>query len=75
MKKIVVAGGGLVGSLVAIMMKRRGYEVTLSGKRPDIRQGGPASKGERPVDQSGIFHGVARTREKKQQSCCKMFCL
>ena len=40
MKKIVVAGGGLVGSLVAIMMKRRGYEVTLLEKRPDIRQGG-----------------------------------
>lgn len=39
MKSIVVAGGGLVGSLGAIMMKRRRYEVTLLEKRPDIRRG------------------------------------
>ncbi len=39
MKKIVVAGGGLVGSLIAIMMKKRGYEVALLEKRADIRQG------------------------------------
>ena len=44
MKKIVVAGGGLVGSLVAIMMKRRGYEVTLLEKHPDIRQGSPQAR-------------------------------
>ncbi len=51
MKKIVVAGGGLVGSLVAIIMKRRGYEVTLLEKRPDIRQGGPqANAGGRSIN-------------------------
>ena len=51
MKKIVVAGGGLVGSLVAIMMKRRGYEVTLLEKRPDIRQGGAqANAGGRSIN-------------------------
>lgn len=37
-KKILVAGGGLVGSLLAIMMKKRGYEVDLFEKRSDIRK-------------------------------------
>ncbi len=38
MKKIVVAGGGLVGSLIALMMKRRGHSVLILEKRPDIRK-------------------------------------
>ncbi len=51
MKSIVIAGGGLVGSLAAIMMKRRGYEVTILEKRPDIRQRGPqANAGGRSIN-------------------------
>jgi kynurenine 3-monooxygenase len=35
---IAIAGGGLVGSLLSIYLKRRGYEVTVFERRPDMRQ-------------------------------------
>ena len=38
MKNLVIAGGGLVGSLAAILMKKRGYNVLVLEKRPDIRK-------------------------------------
>ena len=37
MEKVVIVGGGLVGSLHAIMMARKGFEVEVFERRPDIR--------------------------------------
>jgi kynurenine 3-monooxygenase len=36
-KKIVIAGAGLVGSLLAIALKQRGHEVLVLEKRADLR--------------------------------------
>lgn len=38
MTKIVVAGGGLVGPLLSIMLRKHGHEVTLLEKRSDPRK-------------------------------------
>jgi kynurenine 3-monooxygenase len=44
-KKIVVAGAGLVGSLLAIALKQRGHEVIVFEKRSDLRlESGSAGK-------------------------------
>lgn len=37
-EKITVVGGGLAGSLLSIYMAKRGYEVSLFEKRPDMRK-------------------------------------
>lgn len=37
MKKILIVGGGLVGSLLAVMMKKRGHHVEIFEKRTDPR--------------------------------------
>jgi kynurenine 3-monooxygenase len=37
-KKISIIGAGLVGSLLAIYLRKRGYEVTLYERRPDMRK-------------------------------------
>lgn len=39
-KNIIISGAGLVGSLLAISLKRRGHKVTLFEKRPDMRVAG-----------------------------------
>jgi kynurenine 3-monooxygenase len=36
--KITVLGAGLVGSLVAILLRKRGYEVTILERRSDMRK-------------------------------------
>lgn len=36
--KITVLGAGLVGSLLAILFKQKGYEVTVYERRPDMRK-------------------------------------
>ncbi len=38
MEKIVVVGAGLVGSLHAILMAKKGFEVEVYERRPDLRQ-------------------------------------
>lgn len=38
MKKIGIVGSGLVGSLQAILMAKRGYDVTVFESRPDLRK-------------------------------------
>jgi kynurenine 3-monooxygenase len=38
--RVVVAGAGLVGSLLALLLKRRGYDVTLCERRSDPRAAG-----------------------------------
>lgn len=40
MKNIAVVGAGLVGSLIAIYLKKRGYEVTVFERRGDMRKKG-----------------------------------
>lgn len=37
-KKISIIGAGLVGSLLAIYLQKRGYKVTLHERRPDMRK-------------------------------------
>lgn len=37
-KKISIIGAGLVGSLLAIYLRKRGYEVSLYERRPDMRK-------------------------------------
>jgi len=38
MNKITIAGAGLVGSLLSILLAKRGYKVRIFEKRPDIRK-------------------------------------
>ena len=38
MPTLVIVGGGLVGALTAITFARKGYDVTVYEKRPDIRK-------------------------------------
>lgn len=38
MKKIAVVGAGLVGSLHAILMAKKGYQVAVYERRPDLRK-------------------------------------
>jgi len=40
MKNIAIAGAGLVGSLVAIYLRKRGYSVTVFERRSDMRKAG-----------------------------------
>jgi kynurenine 3-monooxygenase len=37
-KKIAIIGSGLVGSLLAIYLKKSGHEITVYDRRPDIRK-------------------------------------
>ena len=36
-KHITIAGAGLVGSLLSVLLGKRGYEVTILERRPDLR--------------------------------------
>ena len=36
-KNIAIIGSGLVGSLLAIYLKRYGHQITVFDRRPDIR--------------------------------------
>jgi kynurenine 3-monooxygenase len=40
MSKVLVVGSGLVGSLLAILMKKRGHDVALAERRTDPRKAG-----------------------------------
>lgn len=37
MREVTILGAGLVGSLLAIILKKKGYEVNLYERRPDMR--------------------------------------
>ncbi|GAB4330624.1 MAG: NAD(P)/FAD-dependent oxidoreductase [Flammeovirgaceae bacterium] len=39
-KSVVIVGGGLVGTLLACVLGRRGFEVDIYEKRPDLRKQG-----------------------------------
>jgi kynurenine 3-monooxygenase len=63
-KKVVIVGGGLVGSLWSVFLSRRGYEVAVYERRSDMRaagyQGGRSinlamsHRGWRAVEKAGI---------------------
>eukprot|EP01041_Mallomonas_annulata_P037796 gene37796-61170_t len=38
MKKVAIVGAGLVGSLQAILMAKKGYQVEVFERRPDLRK-------------------------------------
>ncbi len=68
---ITIAGAGLVGSLLAVYLARRGYDVTIYEKRPDMRreQTGAgrsinlalANRGILPLEQVGLMPQVRET--------------
>jgi kynurenine 3-monooxygenase len=37
-RQVTILGAGLVGSLLSIILKKRGYEVSLYERRPDMRK-------------------------------------
>ena len=41
-KKIAIMGAGLVGSMLSVYLKQRGYEVEVYERRPDLRNTGAA---------------------------------
>lgn len=45
LRNITILGAGLVGSLLAIVLRKRGYDVTIYERRPDMRTAtGPAGR-------------------------------
>ncbi|GAB4019124.1 MAG: NAD(P)/FAD-dependent oxidoreductase [Bdellovibrio sp.] len=65
--KLIISGGGLVGSLAAIMFKQKGYDVEVFEKRSDLRktyEGGRSinliitSRGLNALKQAGILEKV-----------------
>jgi kynurenine 3-monooxygenase len=69
-QKVIIAGAGLVGSLLAIALKKRGHEVFLFEKRSDLRIGNLnagrsinliiTAKGIRPLKQLGLWETVKK---------------
>lgn len=63
-KHIAIVGAGLVGSLAAIYLAKRGYKITLFERRPDMRSGKPeagrsinlalSTRGIRALEQVGL---------------------
>lgn len=66
---VTVVGAGLTGPLLALMLVRRGYAVTLYERRPDPRTSRPeagrsinlslSARGIRPLERCGVFAQVA----------------
>jgi kynurenine 3-monooxygenase len=69
-RKIIIAGAGLVGSLFAIALKKRGHDVTVFEKRADMRKAGASAgksinlivtaKGVKPLKDLGLWETVRR---------------
>lgn len=67
---IGVLGGGLVGALLSIYLRKRGYRVSLFEKRPDIRKAGTDSgrsinlalsrRGIKALEDIGAFESVKK---------------
>lgn len=68
-KRITIAGAGLVGSLLSVLLGKRGYEVTILERRPDPRgvESGSgrsinlalSSRGIHALKQAGLMEEVA----------------
>ncbi len=73
--KISILGAGLVGSLLSILLKKRGYDVTLFERRSDMRKAGGiggrsinlalSQRGLKALDLAGI-------KDTIQESCIPM---
>ncbi|MGE3164211.1 MAG: FAD-dependent oxidoreductase [Planctomycetota bacterium] len=67
-QELVIVGGGLVGSLLALYLQRRGHRVSVYERRPDLRQGPMAAgrsinlvateRGLRGVDPLGLRSSI-----------------
>lgn len=67
-KKIIILGAGLVGSLLSILLAKKGYEVTVYEKRPDPRKTGAeggrsinlalSARGKKALAQAGVMAKV-----------------
>ena len=67
-KKALVVGAGLVGSLWAILLAKRGYEVDVYERRPDLREQGfvggrsinlaMSDRGWKAMEKAGIFDKI-----------------
>lgn len=74
-KQITILGAGLVGSLLSIFLAKKGYQVTIYERRPDMRKAGAiggrsinlalSHRGLKALDAVGI-------KEKVQESCIPM---
>lgn len=68
MKRVTIVGGGLVGSLLAVMMAKKGYSVEVYERRPDIRKAeisagksinlALSDRGWRALDLVGLSDGI-----------------
>lgn len=69
-KKAIIVGAGLVGSLWAVFLARRGYQVKVFERRPDMREAGYVGgrsinlamsvRGWKAVEQAGIQEKIER---------------
>ncbi|MDE2091847.1 MAG: FAD-dependent monooxygenase [Gammaproteobacteria bacterium] len=69
-KQITLIGAGLAGSLLAIFLARRGFQVTVYERQPDMRHHeipagrsinlALAQRGIRPLKEAGVFEQVSR---------------
>ena len=69
-KKAIIVGAGLVGSLWAVFLARRGYQVKVYERRPDMRSAGykggrsinlaMSERGWKAVEQAGIREKIER---------------
>jgi len=69
-KKITLIGAGLAGSLLAIFLARRGFQVTVYERQPDMRHHdipagrsinlALAQRGIRPLKEAGVFEQVSK---------------
>lgn len=74
-KKITILGAGLVGSLLSIFLAKRGYEVTIFERRPDMRKAGAI--GGRSINLALSHRGLKALdavglKEKVQENCIPM---
>ncbi|RMG82505.1 MAG: FAD-dependent monooxygenase [Bacteroidetes bacterium] len=68
MKKTIISGAGLVGSLWAILLAKRGYEVEVYERRSDMRRAGfvggrsinlaMSDRGWKAMEKAGIFDQI-----------------
>lgn len=69
-KNVAIVGAGLVGSLIAIYLRKRGYDITVFERRPDMRKhvvdGGRSinlalsSRGIRALNEIGLSKELSR---------------
>lgn len=60
-KQVAIAGAGLVGSLLALYLAKRGYTVTVYERRRDMRKGGP--EGGRSINLALSNRGIRALEE------------